>query len=165
MLLNTYYNFWNQGCTIQMNFKHNFHSHEIMAKSANFSLITTLSPCNSIFPNPFLLTLCTISKSTSRWTTLMKITLPNSSLITSYAHPKLQLYNKFNNLHLAILAKFWILIFPPPPQLISGQLQLISALTFQKHSPFEFFKFGQIWNFQIRALFATIANSDLSHLI
>jgi hypothetical protein len=106
MLLNTYYNFWNQGCTIQMNFKHNSHSHEIMAKSAKFSLITTLSPCNSIYSNQFLLTPCTISKSTSRWTTLMKITLPNSSLITSYAHPKLQHYNKCNNLHLAILAKF-----------------------------------------------------------
>jgi hypothetical protein len=52
-----------------------------------------------------LLTLGTISKSTSRWTTLMKITLPNSSLIHSYAHPKLQLFNKCNNLHLAILGQ------------------------------------------------------------
>jgi hypothetical protein len=88
-----------------------------------------------------LLTLCTISKSTSRWTTLMKTTLPNSSLITSYARPKLQLYIKINNLHLAILAKFWNLIFPPPPPFISGQLQLISTLTFQKGSPFELFPF------------------------
>ena len=142
MLLNTYYNFWNQGFTFQINFKHNFHSHVMMAKSANFSLITTLSPCNSIFSNQFLLTLCTISKSTSRWTTLMKTTLPNSSLITSYAHPKLQLYNKFNNLHLAILGHFWNPIFPPPPQLISGQIQLISTQTFQMVSPFELF---QIW--------------------
>ena len=144
MLLNTYYNFWNQGCTIQIKFKHNSNSHMIMVNFDNYSLIPTLSPLNSILPNQFLLTLCTISKSTSRWTTLMKTTLPNSSLITSYAHPKLQLYNKFNNLHLAILGHFWNPIFPPPPQLISGQVQLISTFTFQKHSPFELF---QIWTF------------------
>jgi hypothetical protein len=101
-----------------------------------------------------LLTLCTISKSTSRWTTLMKITLPNSSWIISYAHPKLQLYNKFNNLHLAILAKFWNLIFPPPPQFISGQLQLISTLTFHKLSPFELFQIWIFCKFQNMALFA-----------
>ena len=141
MLLNTYYNFWNQRITIQIISKCKTSSHRIMVKTEIYSLITTLSHCHSIFPNQFLLTLCTISKSTSRWTTLMKTTLPNSSLITSYAHPKLQLYNKFNNLHLAILAKFWNLIFPPPPQFISGQLQLISTLTFQKPSPFELFPF------------------------
>jgi hypothetical protein len=154
MLLNTYYNFWNQGCTIQMNFKHISHSHVMMVNFDNYSLITTLSPCNSIFPNQFLLTLCTISKSTSRWTTLMKITLPNSSLIHSYAHPKLQHYNKCNNLHLAILANFWILIFPPPPQFISGQLQLIPTLTYHKLSPFELFQILIFCNFQNMALFA-----------
>jgi hypothetical protein len=78
-----------------------------------------------------LLILCTISKSTSRWTTLMKITLPNSSLINSYAHPKLQHFHKCNNLHLAILANLWIQIFPPPPPITSGHLQFISTLTFQ----------------------------------
>ena len=155
MLLNTYYNFWNQGFTIQRNFKHFSHSHVMMTKSANFSLITTLSPCNSIFPNQSLLTLCTISKSTSRWTTLMKTTLPNSSLITSYARPKLQLFNKFNNLPLAILAKIWNLIFPPPPPFISGQLQLIPTLTFQKGSPFELF---QIWTFLWIPKLGTICN-------
>ena len=155
MLLNTYSNFWNQGCTIQMNFKHFSHSHVMMTKSANFSLITTLSPCNSFFPNQFLLTLCTISKSTSRWTTLMKITLPNSSLINSYAHPKLQHFNKCNNLHLAILANSWILLFPPPPQITSGHLQLISTLTFQKDSPLEYF---QIWIFLQIPKLGTICN-------
>ena len=139
MLLNTYYNFWNQRFTIQMDFKHKSHSHMIMVKTEIYSLITTLSLCRSIFSNQFLLTLCTISKSTSRWTTLMKITLPNSSLINSYAHPKLQHFNKCNNLHLAILANSWILLFPPPPQITSGHLQLISTLTFQKLSPFELF--------------------------
>ena len=147
MLLNNYPNFWKQGFTIQLIFQHFSHSHVMMTKSANFSLITTLSPCNSIFSNQSLLTLCTISKSTSRWTTLMKTTLPNSSLITSYAHPKWQLYNKFNNLHLAILAKFWNLIFPPPPQFISGQLQLISTFTYHKLSPFELFPIWIILHF------------------
>jgi hypothetical protein len=89
-----------------------------------------------------LLTLCTISKSTSRWTTLMKITLPNSSLINSYAHPKLQHFNKWNNLTLVNFCNSWILLFPPPPQITSGHLQLIPTLTFQKLSPFELI---QIW--------------------
>jgi hypothetical protein len=100
-----------------------------------------------------LLTLCTISKSTSRWTTLIKITLPNSSWINSYAHPKLQHFNKCNNLHLAILANLWILIFPPPPQFTSGLLQLIPTLTFQKHSPFELI---QIWIIFIFSKYGTI---------
>ena len=155
MLLNTYHHFWNQGFTIQVKFKHKTSSHMILVKLDNYSLITTLSPCHSIFPNQLLLTLCTISKSTSRWTTLMKITLPNSSLITSYAHPKLQHYNKCNNLHLAILANFWILIFPPPPQFTSGHLQLTSTLTFQKLSPFELF---QIWTFLWIPKLGTICN-------
>jgi hypothetical protein len=89
-----------------------------------------------------LLTLCTISKTTSRWTTLMKITLPNSSWINSYAHPKLQHCNKWNNLTLVNFWNSWILLFPPPPQITSGHLQLIPTLTFQKLSPFELF---QIW--------------------
>ena len=140
MLLNTYYNFWNQSFTIQMDFKHKSHSHMIMVKTEIYSLITTLSPCNSIFPNQFLLTLCTISNSTSRWTTLMKITMPKSSWIKSHAHPKSQLFNIWNILHLANFANFWILTIPPPPQITSGQLILISTLTFQTHSPFELFQ-------------------------
>jgi hypothetical protein len=100
-----------------------------------------------------LLTLCTISKSTSRWTTLMKITLPNSSWINSYAHPKLQHFNKCNNLHLAILANLWIQIFPPPPPITSGHLQLISTLTFQKLSLFEL---SQIWRILQIANYGTI---------
>ena len=139
MLLNTYYNFWNQRITIQMKFKHKTSSHMIMVKFDNYSLITTLSHCHSIFPNQLLITLCTISKSTSRWTTFVKITMPKSFLIISYVHPKFQLFNICNNLHLAILANFWILIFPPPPQFISGQLQLISTFTYHKLSPFELF--------------------------
>ena len=116
MLLNTYYNLWNQSFTIQMKFKHISHSHMIMVKTEIYSLITTLSPCNSIFPNQFLLTLCTISKSTSRWTNLVKIIMPNSSWIVSKAHPKFQLSHLWNILHLAILANSWIQIFPSPPQ-------------------------------------------------
>jgi hypothetical protein len=102
-----------------------------------------------------LLILCTISKSTSRWTTLMKITMPKSSLIMSKAHPKSPLFNIWNIPHLAILANFWILKIPPPPQITSGQIQLISTLTFQKHSPFELF---QIWIFLEFAISGTICN-------
>jgi hypothetical protein len=91
-----------------------------------------------------LLTLCTISKSTSRWTTLVKIIMPNSSLIMSKAHPKFQLSHICNIPHLANFANVWILKIPPPPQNLSGHLQLISTLTFQKLSPFELF---QIWLF------------------
>jgi hypothetical protein len=102
-----------------------------------------------------LLTLCTISKSTSRWTTLVKITMPKSSWIMSNAHPKSQLFNIWNILHLAIFANSWNSKFPPPPQILSGQIQLISTLTFQKDSSFELF---QIWIFLQITNSGTICN-------
>ena len=111
MLLNTYYYFWNQRNTIQIKIQLKLCSHMMMVKSANYILVTTLSPCNSKFSNQTCSSLWMSSKRTSRWTTFVKTTMPNSLWITFYMNAKLRLFIKCNNLTLSKIAFLWFLKF------------------------------------------------------
>jgi uncharacterized membrane protein (DUF485 family) len=81
--------------TNQIKEKFKFNKHVILVKLSLYIILPTLSPFSKRFLNQTLTTICTSSKTSSRWATLMLTTLTRSLTIAQNSQAKMLCWNKF----------------------------------------------------------------------